>query len=685
MDFDFSKLHFNSALLAKELMSRWVDLKLFPWTNTYEAKYKWHVEFVDDTDISLMPSVYRYILDDKWKTKQILNDKWFNVIKWNVFECTAIDAASEYAEKIWFPVVLKPRSWTHWYYVRMNIDSKDEFEEIFEKLSRETWWMDLLVETQVDWNEFRLTVTRNWFFAAAHRSFPYIVWDWESTIEELVEEINYVRENKRENCLCRIWLDNEARRYLTKKWINPLYVPKIWEQVFLRSNSNVSTWASCIDMTDIVNPYYKEIAFEILNSFPWLPYIWIDLITKDITKKSDYNICELNPAPWISLHTHPSSWQSRNLPKYIVDMLYPETTFKTPSWEIISKDFRTIKDINDGYKNKYNNEYFFKPVHLELELTHKCNLLCNECAIKDDVIKWEFWLDADIISKMLNEVSKLWFYSYSITWWEPFLRFEDMLKIIDSENTMDCYKIQTNWIFFKDHEITQINLMKLKDSGFWRKNTLIKSSLRCSVWIQDWTWIKTLSRVRNLVNCFYNVFNPDIANFSIVLTHDLSLTQTEAIVEFRNSYLKEFWEDFPSDIAIRTLFIHKNDWIWSNWFKSKLDNLLYNFKYSWNCFEHDETPWPRLLVRADWDVYSCSCFSHNFKLWNIRTDSFRDMIDRANNNEILRIIENTWVIWLYEKVKLFDPEIENLEVDENIAMCDICKILKGKYELNISI
>lgn len=679
MNFDFSKLHFNWALLVKELISRGISVRLIDSTNVVEANYNWHIEIIDDTDLSIMPSTYRYILDDKWKTKMILNDKWFDIIEWKVFECIDLENATKYACTIWFPVVIKPRSWTHGYYVRMNIDSKSEFEEIFEKLSKETSWMDLLVEKQIEWNEYRLTITNNWFFAVVQRSFPSVVWDWKSTIEELVNGINYKRVSNRINCLCRIWLDNEAKRYLSKKWLSINYIPKKWEEIVVRSNSNVSTWAECIDVTNFVDNYFKDIALKILASFPNLPYLWVDLITKDITQKWEYVICELNPAPGISLHTHPSFWEGRDLPKYLVDMLFPEISNIAPWWELINSNYKNIAELNVYFKNKYPGSYFYRPVHLELELTHKCNLLCPDCTIKDDIIIWEYGISNILLKKIFEEASNLWFYSYSFTGGEPFMRFEDMCDVINSTSKLDCYKIQTNWVIFSQESIVEKYLLNLKNSWFGSKNNYIKSSLRCSVGIQEKNIWVNFMRIKNLIDSFYKVFDSNYTDFAIILTHDFSKNQFEAVLDFKKRYYTETWDQFPSYIPIRSIFIHKREWIESSWIKSKILPILEKTKYSWNCFLYDDLPWPRLLVRANGDAYSCSCFWHNFKLWNIKNDSLENIIKNANENDIIQIIENKGVIWLYNLIKEKDRSVENIEVDENISICDICKILKDMY------
>jgi cyanophycin synthetase len=322
----FSKLHFNAQLLVKELLSRGVVCSQIGDTPIIEATFWDHQELLDGTTNSLMPSVFQVIFDDKSKTKALLQNKGFQVANGKVFEWSNLSDAMNYAQQCTVPLVIKPSVGTHGYQVRMNIDNINEFEDIFYNLSREINYRDILIEEQFSGQEYRMTITRNGFFAVVHRTFPYVIWDGKSSIFELVASINTERVENRKNSLCRIWLDNESERFLKKQGKDSSYIPWVNEMVFVRSNSNVSTWGWCIDVTDQTHPFFREIANNILEVWPWLPYIGIDLMTKNISKKWDYIICELNPDPGLSLHTHPSIWLPRDLPKVIIDLLFPETT-----------------------------------------------------------------------------------------------------------------------------------------------------------------------------------------------------------------------------------------------------------------------------------------------------------------------------------------------------------------------
>lgn len=317
-------LHFNAQLLFQEMTFRGIHCEICEWTSLIKATFRNHKEYIDGAELSLMPSNYKIILDSKWNTKMLLTSEGFSTPRGYKISGWQIHELEKALEHIRFPIVMKPEFGTHGYEVRMNIENAREAKEIFQILSREIQYRDIIIEEQFFGNEFRITLTQNGFFGVLYRSFPEVIGNGIDSIEKLVKDVNKKRE-MRTNALCRIYIDNEMKRFLTKQGKSLEYIPQLWEKVIVRHNSNVSTWGGCHEITDLVHPYYCEIAQKILWCFPKLPYIGVDLMTQDITQKWEYSICELNPSPGISLHTHPESGQKKDLPKYLIDLLFPET------------------------------------------------------------------------------------------------------------------------------------------------------------------------------------------------------------------------------------------------------------------------------------------------------------------------------------------------------------------------
>ena len=105
-------------------------------------------------------------------------------------------------------------------------------------------------------------------------------------------------------------------------------IPNKEKKVYLRHNSNVAKGGLCIDYTDKIHPSVIENCKKILEIFSGLSYVGIDYMSKDILAEqtSDmYNIIEVNTVPGIHMHMKPSEGTPRNVAKYMVDMIFPET------------------------------------------------------------------------------------------------------------------------------------------------------------------------------------------------------------------------------------------------------------------------------------------------------------------------------------------------------------------------
>ena len=94
-------------------------------------------------------------------------------------------------------------------------------------------------------------------------------------------------------------------------------VPEKEQIVYLRENSNVSTGGDSIDMTDVIDDSYKQIAIEAVAALG-AKICGIDLIIpdKDVKGARDsltYGIIEANFNPAMHMHVYPYAGQGRRL------------------------------------------------------------------------------------------------------------------------------------------------------------------------------------------------------------------------------------------------------------------------------------------------------------------------------------------------------------------------------------
>lgn len=305
---------------------RRVKLNRLRKTHIVQTKLGDHREVFYDIYSNLISYTKGLMIDDKYYAKNYLALHGFPVNQGRVFKKKDLKNGLLYAQEIGFPVVLKPVMSSHGDHVYMDIKSKKDLSLIIKEFTSQYLGDPYyLIEKQFTGEEFRLFITKNNFFAAVHRIPANIRGDGKHTISQLVKKENFRRMHPRNNCLCMILLDSESEKFLKTNGLSIKYVPKESEVVQLRRNSNVSTGGNCFDVTDTVHDSYIKFAKKVLKTLN-APFIGIDLMTKDISKKTgDYVICELNSAPGISLHMMPEMGVSRDVASAISDVMFPET------------------------------------------------------------------------------------------------------------------------------------------------------------------------------------------------------------------------------------------------------------------------------------------------------------------------------------------------------------------------
>jgi cyanophycin synthetase len=101
--------------------------------------------------------------------------------------------------------------------------------------------------------------------------------------------------------------------------------PREGERVLLRATANLSTGGTSIDRTDEIHPD-NVTACEMAANIVGLDIAGIDVLSPDISvpfRENGAVIIEVNAAPGLRMHTHPSEGKARNVGAPIIDMLYP--------------------------------------------------------------------------------------------------------------------------------------------------------------------------------------------------------------------------------------------------------------------------------------------------------------------------------------------------------------------------
>jgi len=278
---------------------------------------------IQATTTSRTSNIAVELASDKEETNSILRDLGLPVPKQKLVRRP--QDAVRAAERIGFPVVLKPLSGNHGRGVSINLRTPDEVEAAFDK-AREHG-RNVIVESFLEGYDHRLLVVNGKLVAAAKRMPGHVVGDGKSTIEQLVDTVN---EDPRrgvghEKVLTRLEFDHQAEHLLKKLGYDRNTVPQQDEIVYLRSTANLSTGGTAIDVTDVIHSDNREMAERTIKAIG-LDIGGVDFLTKDITesyRETGGGICEVNAGPGFRMHVAPSEGTPRDVAGPVIDMLFP--------------------------------------------------------------------------------------------------------------------------------------------------------------------------------------------------------------------------------------------------------------------------------------------------------------------------------------------------------------------------
>ena len=262
---------------------------------------------------------------DKEDTHNLLNDLGLPVPQQRMVYSAR--EAVRGAQRVGYPVVLKPLDANHGRGVSINLTTDDEVKTAFDVALDQGKSKGVLVESYITGFDHRMLVVGNELVAVAKRVPGHVVGDGKQSIEQLVEEVNADprRGVGHEKVLTKLEIDDQAKRLManadhTEKTILP--AGRIF---YLRDTANLSTGGTAIDLTDVVHPDNREMAVRAIQAVG-LDVGGVDFLTDDISKSyKDIGgaIVEVNAAPGFRMHVAPSKGQPRDVAGKVIDMLFP--------------------------------------------------------------------------------------------------------------------------------------------------------------------------------------------------------------------------------------------------------------------------------------------------------------------------------------------------------------------------
>jgi len=310
--------------LVKEAEARgipWIRLNDYSLIQLGHGRYQKRLQA---TITSKTPHIAVELASEKDETNRILGDLGLPVPRQAV--TGRLRRALAAAERIGYPVVLKPLNANHGRGVTTDIQDEEQLERAYDKAKEHG---DLvIVESFIRGLDHRLLVVDGKLVAAAKRVPAHVVGDGESDIETLVARVN---EDPRrgvghEKVLTRITLDAAAERMLAQVGMETRSVPEQGQVVYLQPTANLSTGGTAVDVTDTIHPDNRRMAERAILALG-LDVGGVDFLTTDITRsyrEVGGAICECNAAPGFRMHVAPSEGEPRNVAGPVIEALFPD-------------------------------------------------------------------------------------------------------------------------------------------------------------------------------------------------------------------------------------------------------------------------------------------------------------------------------------------------------------------------
>ncbi|MDP9330873.1 MAG: cyanophycin synthetase [Actinomycetota bacterium] len=268
------------------------------------------------------------IAGDKKMTNQLLGSAGLPVPRSEVVRTD--DDAVAAAKRIGFPVVTKPLDGNHGRGVGLELRTERAVRAGFKRAVREARRGQVVVESFVTGNDYRVLVIGGRMVAIAERVPAHVSGDGKHSVRQLVDLEN--GDSRRgighEKVLTRIRIDESALALVKKQGFDIDDVPPEGTRVLLAATGNMSTGGISIDRTWEAHEDNVEIAEEAARVVG-LDVAGIDFLAPDIShpvRETGGAIVEVNAAPGFRMHTHPTEGEPQYVAKHVVDLLFPPGT-----------------------------------------------------------------------------------------------------------------------------------------------------------------------------------------------------------------------------------------------------------------------------------------------------------------------------------------------------------------------
>ncbi len=327
-------LLYSAYNLQKEITPTVIAKEIINFDKGYSKAFNRHhtigcgknSEIIYSISSSKDSKIAKEIQKDKWSTNIMIERLGLPIPRWEVIN------DKDDIEKIWKdyekPVVIKPTGLTGGSGVVVGVKTLEECKKAYDfaqkaidSKPREEWQRKLMIQEQVQGEDYRLLVIDGKLEIVTKRIPAFIVGNGKSSIEELIEQTN--SDTRRDitnpsHTLKPIFIDEALLDYLKEQKLSLTDIPEKDEKIQVRKVASMSQGGITEDFTEQVSAEIKYIVESIAQSIHAFT-LGVDVLCKDISKpltKDNGAILEVNTMPEAYLNLFPVLGTQR---AYVID------------------------------------------------------------------------------------------------------------------------------------------------------------------------------------------------------------------------------------------------------------------------------------------------------------------------------------------------------------------------------
>lgn len=327
----YENMELSTQMLLVDVIQKGVNFDILDEEDQFlKLWHKDHIEYVKNGNMTSKDNyVIPLAMANKTVTKKILDQAGFPVPAGAEFS-DKTEALRYYGQIADQAIVVKPKSTN--FGLGISIFQEEASLPDYEKALDIAFAEDssVLVEAFIAGTEYRFFVLDGVCEAVLLRVAANVVGDGIHTIRQLVDikNQNPLRGRDHRSPLETINLGDIELLMLQQQGYTPETVLPSGVKADLRGNSNISTGGDSIDVTDIMDPSYKQLAADMATAMgAWV--CGVDLIIPDMhqpaTKEDPNCTCiELNFNPSMYMHTYCHEGPGQIITGKILAKLFPE-------------------------------------------------------------------------------------------------------------------------------------------------------------------------------------------------------------------------------------------------------------------------------------------------------------------------------------------------------------------------